>query len=361
MKAAVLRQIGQPLQIEEVSIDNPKDKEVLVQTAACGVCHSDLHLMNGSYATPIPSIMGHEASGVVEKVGSGVSYLKPGDQVISCMSKFCGSCHYCLSGKTYVCNNTDQLQRSSIDRARISLAGEIIHQGYNLGSFAEQMLLHEHALVKIDPDMPLDKAALIGCAVTTGVGSVFRTSKVKPGSSVAVIGCGGVGLSAINGAAIAGASQIIAIDIHDSKLTLAESFGATDGINATQVDPVEAVIEMTQGGIDYSFEALGLKQTCEQAFEMIKPSGTACIIGMVPEGEKIEIEAAQLINDRRLIGSNMGSNSFRIDMPHFVDYYLSGKLNLDDLISKHVPLEKVNQAYDEMLTGTVARSVISFD
>ena len=332
-----------------------------MRTAACGVCHSDLHLMNGSYATPTPSIMGHEAAGVVEKVGSDVTYLKPGDHVISCMSMFCGSCSYCLSGKTYVCDHTDQLQRKTADPSRITLTGETIHQGYNLGSFAEQMLLHEHALVKIRPDMPLDKAALIGCAVTTGVGAVMRTSKVEPGSTVAVIGCGGVGLSAINGAAIAGAGRIIAIDIHDSKLDLAKSFGATEGVNASQVDPVDAIIELTNGGIDYSFEALGLKQTCEQAFEMIKPSGTACIIGMVPEGQKIEIEASQLINDRRIVGSNMGSNSFRIDMPRFVDYYLAGKLNLDDLVSKHVPLDQVNSAYDEMLTGQLARSVISFD
>ena len=222
MKAAVLHQVGQALQIEEVTVDNPRAREVLVRTSACGVCHSDLHLMNGSYATPTPSIMGHEAAGVVEKVGSDVTYLKPGDHVISCMSMFCGSCSYCLSGKTYVCDHTDQLQRNTADPARITLAGETIHQGYNLGSFAEQMLLHEHALVKIRPDMPLDKAALIGCAVTTGVGAVMRTSKVEPGSSVAVIGCGGVGLSAINGAAIAGAGRIIAIDIHDSKLDLAK-------------------------------------------------------------------------------------------------------------------------------------------
>ena len=223
------------------------------------------------------------------------------------------------------------------------------------------MLLHEHALVKIRPDMPLDRAALIGCAVTTGVGAVIHTAGVRPGSSVAVIGCGGVGLSAINGAAIAGAGRIIAIDIHDSKLELAKAFGATDGINASIDDPVEAVIEMTAGGVDYSIEALGLKQTCEQAFDMIKVSGTACIVGMVPEGVKIELDASSLINDRRVVGSNMGSNVFRLDMPQFVDFYLAGKLNLDDLISKHVALESINQAYDEMLTGKVARSVISFD
>lgn len=357
MKAAVLREINKPLIIEEVQIDNPGPHEVLVQTAAAGICHSDYHFMNGSYATDLPSVMGHESAGIVEKVGSEVSYLKPGDHVISCMSMFCGSCSYCLTGKPYVCDNLDSMVREG----RLSKGGEVVQQGYNLGSFAEQMLLHEHALVKIRNDMPLDRAALIGCAVTTGVGSVIHTANVKPGSTVAVIGCGGVGLSAINGAAIAGAVRIIAIDVLDDKLELAKQFGATEGINAVNLDVAEAVTELTNGGVDYAFEALGLKDTCEQAFDMIRPSGTACIIGMVPEGQKIEINAASLINDRRLIGSNMGSNAFRVDMPRFVDFYMQGRLNLDALISKRVPLEQVNEAYAEMLTGGVARSVISFD
>jgi S-(hydroxymethyl)glutathione dehydrogenase/alcohol dehydrogenase len=190
---------------------------------------------------------------------------------------------------------------------------------------------------------------------------VIHTAAVEPGSTVAVIGCGGVGLSAINGAALAGASRIIAVDIHDRKLELAAQFGATDGVNASSVDPVQTVREWTGGGIDYSFEALGRKETCEQAFAMLRPSGTACIIGMVPEGERIEIDAAALINDRRLIGSNMGSNAFRIDMPRFVDFYLDGKLNLDAMISQRSPLQMVNEAYADMLTGNVARTVITFD
>ena len=357
MKAAVLREINKPLVIEDVQIDNPGPHEVLVQTSAAGICHSDYHFMNGSYATELPSVMGHESAGVVEKVGSEVSYLKPGDHVISCMSMFCGSCSYCLTGKPYGCDNLDDMGRPG----RITKEGETVQQGYNLGSFAEQMLLHERALVKIRKDMPLDRAALIGCAVTTGVGSVIRTASVEPGATVAVLGCGGVGLSAINGAAIAGAARIIAIDILDNKLELARQFGATDGINAANSNAVEAIMELTSGGVDYAFEALGLKQTCEQAFDMIRPSGTACIIGMVPEGQKIEIDAASLINDRRLIGSNMGSNAFRVDMPRFVDFYLQGRLNLDALISKRIPLEQVNEAYAEMLTGSVARSVISFE
>jgi S-(hydroxymethyl)glutathione dehydrogenase/alcohol dehydrogenase len=361
MKAAVLHEVGKPLVVEDLQVDNPGPREVLVRTVASGVCHSDYHYMNGSWAGDVPVALGHEASGVVEKVGRDVIYLAPGDHVISCLSVFCGNCRNCLAGKPYICDDTDALERQAEEKPRLSLNGRAVRQGFNLAAFAEQMLLHENALVKIRPDMPLDRAALIGCAVTTGIGSVIRTAAVEPGSTVAVIGCGGVGLSAISGAALSGASRIIAVDIHDHKLELAKQFGATEGVNATDADPVEAVLEMTGGGLDYSFEALGLKETCEQAFAMLRPSGTACVIGMVPQGEKLEIDAGDLIDDRRLIGSNMGSNVFRIDMPRFVDFYLDGKLNLDAMISHRVPLERVNDAYADMLAGSVARTVISFD
>jgi S-(hydroxymethyl)glutathione dehydrogenase/alcohol dehydrogenase len=361
MKAAVLHEVGKPLVVEDLQVDDPGPREVLVRTVAAGVCHSDYHYMDGSWATDLPVALGHEAGGIVEAVGRDVTYVAPGDHVISCLSMFCGSCRNCLSGKPYLCEDIDSLERQAGEKPRLSQNDRVVHQCYGLAAFAEQMLLHEHALVKIRPDMPLDRAALIGCAVTTGVGSVIRTAAVEPGSTVAVIGCGGVGLSAISGAALAGASRIIAIDIHDHKLELAKEFGATDGINAASVDPVEAVLEMTGGGLDYSFEALGLKKTCEQAFAMLRPSGTACVIGMVPEGEKIEIDAGDLLDDRRLIGSDMGSNVFRIDIPRFVEFYLNGKLNLDAMISQRVPLESVNQAFADMLAGNVARTVITFD
>ncbi|MBW2543725.1 MAG: Zn-dependent alcohol dehydrogenase [Deltaproteobacteria bacterium] len=361
MRAAVLHEVGKPLVVEDLEVDDPGPREVLVRTIAAGVCHSDYHYMNGSWSSDLPLALGHEASGVVEKVGRDVTYCAPGDHVISCLSVFCGSCRNCLVGKTYLCENTEALERRANEKPRLSLNGRVVHQGLGLAAFAEQMLLHENAPVKIRPEMPLDRAALIGCAVTTGVGSVIRTAAVEPGSTVAVIGCGGVGLSAISGAALAGASRIIAIDIHAHKLELARKFGATAGINAAETDPVAAVLEATGGGVDYAFEALGLKQTCEQAFAMLRPSGTACIIGMMPEGEKIEIDAGELLDDRRLIGSDMGSNVFRIDMPRFVEFYLNGRLNLDAMISQRVPLEKINEAYADMLAGSVARTVITFD
>ena len=360
MKAAVLREVGQPLAIEEVSVDNPGPHEVLIRTAAVGVCHSDLHYIEGTWHTPLPTVLGHESAGVVEKVGSEVRYVRPGDHVITCLSVFCGHCEFCTTGRPYACANPE-VARADDEPPRLSQAPGSMHQFYSLSSFAEQMLVHEHALVKIREDMPLDRAALIGCAVTTGFGAVINTARVEVGSTVAVIGCGGVGLSAVNGAAIAGAGRIIAVDVLDAKLETARRFGATDVVNASLVDPVEAVREKTGGGVEYAFEALGLKLTCEQAFRMLRRSGVATVIGMIPEGQTIEVDGASLLGDRRLQGSDMGSNRFRRDMPRYVDFYLAGRLRLDDMISRRVGLADINEAFAEMKRGAVARSVIVFD
>ncbi len=360
MKAALFREIRQPLSIEEVQIDKPKGHEVLVRTAACGVCRSDLHYIEGHYALPKPTILGHEAAGVVEAVGDQVHYVRAGDHVITCLSVFCGHCDYCVTGRPYSCKNTETA-REETEPSRLTQSGQDINQYYNLSSFAEQMLIHEHALVKIRSDMPLDRAALIGCAVVTGFGAVIHTANIEVGSTVAIIGCGGIGLSAINGAAIAGAGRIIAVDINESKSDIARQLGATDFVNAAEGDPVKQIKELTGGGVEYSFEALGLKETAEQAFRMLRSSGVATIIGMVPQGQMIEIHAAALLDDRKLQGSNMGSNAFRVDMPRYVDFYLNGKLQLDQMISKRIQLEQINEAFEEMKRGEVARSVIVFD
>lgn len=360
MKAAIFHGAHQPLTIEEVRIDNPGPREVLIRTAAVGLCHSDLHYMDGLYAFDAPAILGHEAAGIVEKVGSDVRGLAPGDHVITCLSVFCGHCAYCTTGRPYNCDHQHETQRTATQAPRLAGPKGPIHQFYELSAFAEQMLVHEHAVVRIRPDMPLDRAALIGCAVTTGMGAVIHTARIEVGSTVAVIGCGGIGLSAINGAAIAGAGRIIAIDILDEKLTLARSFGATDTINAHGCDPVEAVREMTGGGVDHAFEALGLKRTSEQAYEMLRRSGTATIIGMVPEGQKLELDAASLLYDKRIQGSNMGSNRFRVDMPRYVDFYLSGRLHLDQMISRRIGLDQINEGFADLRTGRLARSVITF-
>lgn len=360
MKAAVMREVGKPLQIEQVEVSKPKSREVLIRTSAAGVCHSDLHIMQGHYPYPLPVVLGHESAGIVEQVGSDVTYVKPGDHVITCLSAFCGHCEHCLTGHMSRCAS-EETKRGPEDESRLFLNSAAIQQFANLSSYAEMILTHEHALVKVREDMPLDRAALIGCAVTTGVGSVFHTAQVEPGSTVAVIGCGGVGLSCINGAAIAGASRIIAIDRMPNKLEMAKDFGATDVINASDVDPVEAVMELTSGGVHYSFEAIGLKQTTEQSFAMLKTGGVATVIGMIPVGTKIELPGTDFLREKKIQGSMMGSNRFRVDMPRFIDFYMSGKLKLDEMISKTIQLEQINEAFTDMQSGEVARSVIVFD
>ena len=362
MKAAVLREVGKPLQIEDVQINKPGPHEVLIRTAAAGVCHSDLHFIEGLYPHPLPAVLGHESAGVVEQIGSEVRTVKVGDHVITCLSAFCGHCEFCLGGRMSLCISPET-KRGKKDEPRMFVEGSDapMTQFLNLSSFAEYMLIHEHACTAIRKDMPFDVAALIGCSVTTGVGAVIHTSNVRPGETVAVIGCGGVGLAAINGAAIAGAGRIIAVDMQGSKLNLAKEFGATDVVNPADGDPVKQVMELTKGGVHHSFEAIGLKATAEQAFAMLRRGGTANIIGMIPVGTKIELMGADFLGEKRIQGSLMGSNRFPIDMPRFVDFYMSGKLKLDELISRRIKLEQVNEGFAEMKTGELARSVIVFD
>ena len=360
MKAAVLREVGKPLQIEDVQIDKPGPREVLIRTVAAGVCHSDLHFIEGSYPHPLPAVLGHESAGVVEAVGAEVRTVKPGDHVITCLSAYCGHCDYCLTGHMSLCVSPDT-KRGAEEPPRLTQGGGALPQFLNLSSFAEQMLVHEHACVAIRKDMPLDRAALIGCSVTTGVGAVIHTSGVRPGETVAVVGCGGVGLSAINGAAIAGAGRIIAIDLSPGKENLAKTFGATDFICAADGDAVKKVIEMTRGGVHHAFEAIGLAKTAEQAFNMLRRGGTANIIGMIPVGQTISLMGAAFLGERRIQGSMMGSNRFPVDMPRLVDFYMSGRLKLDDLVSRRIRLEQVNEAFAEMKRGEIARSVIVFD
>ncbi len=361
MKAAIFHGPNQPLTIEQVDIDDPRDHEVLVRTAASGVCHSDLHFVDGLYPYPAPAILGHEAAGVVEKVGKAVTYLVPGDHVISCPSVFCGYCEECMTGNLHRCSNRRATQRPKGDQPRLSQGGKMVRQFSDLSTYAEKMLLHENALVKITKDIPLDRAALIGCGVTTGVGAVLNTAKIEPGSTVAVFGCGGVGLSAIQGAKLAGARQIIAVDQFENKLAMAKRFGATHTIDASHANAVELINTMTGGGVDYSFEAVGVAKLAEQCFDCIKPGGTATIIGMIPVGQKVALDGPKFLTERKIQGTMMGGNRFRIDMPRYIDFYLQGRLNLDDMISKRGKLEDVNDAFAAMKKGEVARTVLMFD
>jgi S-(hydroxymethyl)glutathione dehydrogenase/alcohol dehydrogenase len=359
MRAAVLPEIPSMLEVAEIQIDRPGPREVLVRTVAAGLCHSDLHFMEGKYSHDTPTVPGHEAAGIVEAVGDDVTHVKPGDHVIGCLSIFCGRCEYCLSGRPVLCDRQG-LEREDDQPSRLSRDGAPIHQFLRLSAFAEMMLVHENTLVQIRDEMPLDRAALIGCAVTTGLGAVFNTAKVTPGSTVAVIGCGGVGLNSVQGAVIAGAGRVIAIDTNPWKLELARTFGATDLVDAADGDPAEQVRELTRGGVEYSFEAIGLKVTAEQSFAMLRKGGTATIIGMIPEGERIELPGSEFLDEKKIQGSNMGSNRFRVDMPRYVDLYLSGRLKLDELVSARIRLDEINDGFDAMRRGEVARSVIEF-
>ncbi len=361
MKAAIFHAVKEPMTIEEVDIDEPMPHEIIVRTVASGVCHSDLHFYEGLYPYPTPTVMGHEAAGVVEKVGDAVTYVQPGDHVISCLSVFCGFCDDCMTGHPNRCTNKASLRRAPGERPRLSQQGEMIHHYLDISGYAEKMILHENAVVKIRPDMPLDRAALIGCGVMTGVGAALNTAKVEPGSTVAVFGAGGVGLAAIQGARIAGARMIIAVDTVESKLATARELGATHIVDASSRDAVQAVIDLTNGGVDYSFEAIGLKVTAEQSFNCLKPGGVATVIGMIPIGQKVELDGYQFLSEKRIQGSLMGSNRFRVDMPRYIDFYMQGRLNLDDMITARRKLEDVNDAFRAMKAGEVARTVLMFE
>ena len=360
MKAAVLHEVNQPLQMEEIDVALPGPREVLVRTKASGVCHSDLHFVEGLYTTTMPVVLGHEAAGIVEAIGSQVNYVSPGDRVICCLSVFCGQCERCTTGRPVLCSRTG-LVRGQDEAPRLSQGGASVTQFANLGAYAEMMLVHENSLVKIEQDIGFEQMALIGCGATTGLGAAMNTAKEEPGSTVAVIGCGGVGLNAIQGAKLAGALRIIAIDSVEDKLTLAREFGATDVIDASSGDVETKVKDLTKGGVDYSFEAIGKKETAEQSFSILRAGGTATIIGMIPQGVKIELDGASFLRERRIQGSSMGSNHFRVDMPRYVDFYLQGRLKLDELVSRRLTLEDVNEAFKYMKEGSVARSVMMFD
>jgi S-(hydroxymethyl)glutathione dehydrogenase/alcohol dehydrogenase len=360
MKAAVFHGPNQHLTIEQLEIDKPLAREVLVRTAATGVCHSDLHFVDGLYPFPAPAVLGHEAAGVVEAAGEHVTYVQPGDHVIACLSVFCGSCEYCLTGRPNLCRNPERMRAPS-DPPKLTWKGSPVNQFAQISSFAEQMLVHENALVKIREDMPLDRAALIGCGVVTGVGAALRTARVEPGSTCAVFGAGGVGLSAIQGCYIAGARMIIAVDVFENKLALARELGATHIVDASSRDAVDAIRELTGGGVDYSFEAIGLKKCAEQAFDCLRPGGTATVIGMIPVGQKVELDGRSFLAERKIQGSSMGSNRFRVDMPRLIDFYLQGRLRLDEMITRRGVLEDVNDAFRAMKAGEVARTVLLFD
>jgi S-(hydroxymethyl)glutathione dehydrogenase/alcohol dehydrogenase len=358
VKAAVQLATGEPLLLADVEVDAPGPREVLVRTVAAGVCHSDAFALAGRFPFPTPSVMGHESAGVVEAVGAGVGYVAPGDHVTTCLSVFCGSCALCLSGRPYLCDKQGTRRRPDAP-PRLRLDGAPIHAFEELGSFAERLLVHEHAVVKLDPVVPLEVAALLGCGVTTGLGAVLNTARVPAGATVAVVGCGGVGLSAVQGARLCGAARILAVDTQPSKLELALALGATDAVDASAGDAAEAVRELTGGGVEWSFEAVGSAATAEAAFAMLRPGGTCTVIGVLA-GSTVRLDGITLNWDRRIQGSLMGSNRFRIDIPRYVDLYLQGRLRLDELVTSRITLEELVGAIATLHDGGGTRTVVTF-
>jgi S-(hydroxymethyl)glutathione dehydrogenase/alcohol dehydrogenase len=360
VKAAILRVPGTPLSIEGVQISKPAPREVLIRARACGVCHSDLHFIDGAYPTPLPAIPGHEAAGVVEAVGEDVTAVKPGDHVVTCFSAYCGRCEYCVTGRLSLCVDASTKRRKD-EAPRVALDGAAVHQLLNVAGFAEQLLVHENGCVAIDPEMPLDRAALMGCAVVTGAGAIFNTAGVRPGEDVAVIGCGGIGLAAVNAARIAGARHIIAIDPVEAKRSLAEKVGATTSFAPDSERLKERVVELTRGGVHHAIEAVGRISAGELALSLLRRGGTATIVGMMPLGERLSIGAMDLLAEKRVQGCLMGSNRFPLDIPRLADFYLAGRLDLDALIAERIGLAEVNSAVDKLRTGEAARSVIVFE
>lgn len=364
MRAAVLHEPGRPLAIEDVELDPPKRGEVRVKVAAAGICHSDLHVMKGEWRTDLPIVLGHEGAGIVEEVGAGVTTTQPGDHVILSWVPNCGRCFYCSIGKPELCDAVPRGQATLLDgTTRLHQGDRRIHHFAWVACFAESVVVPEGGVVPIPADLPLDRAAIVGCAVMTGVGAVTNTARVEPGSAVAVFGCGGVGLNCIQGAALAGAARIIAVDIQRPKLDFAREFGATDVVDASADEPVGAIRALTGGvGVDYAFEALGNPRTIRQAYDALRKGGTAIVAGMAPEGAEVSLNALSLAaQEKGIRGSRYGSSRMRVDIPRLLDLYRGGRLKLDELVTRHYRLDEINEAYDALQRGEVGRGVIVFD
>ena len=360
-KAAILEKPGQGLVIGEVVLADPAPHEVLIDTKACGLCHSDLHSIDGAYPHALPAIPGHEAAGVVRAVGSEVRTVKPGDHVVSCLSAFCGQCEFCVTGRLALCLGASTRRKADVAPRITRNGGETVNQMLNLSAFSEQMLIHENACVSINKDMPFDRAALLGCAVTTGAGTIFNAAKVTPGETVVVVGCGGVGLAAVNAARIAGAGMVIAADPLAEKRELAKVLGATHTVDALADDAAKQIIALTGGGAHYAIEAVGRQASADLAVASLRRGGTAIILGMMPLDCKVGLGAMDLLSGKKLQGAIMGENHFPVDLPRLVDFYLRGLLDLDTIIAERISLDQINEGFDTMRAGHSARTVIVFD
>lgn len=365
MKAAVCHELNAPVRIEDVRLDPPGRGEVKVRMVATGVCHSDLSVTRGVIRMKLPIVLGHEGAGVVEEVGEGVTHLVPGDKAVLAWVTSCGACFYCRRGKPNLCdvgeriNNTNRMPDGS---SRVHLGGEALQVFSAVGAMAEAAVVPASAAVKVPADAPLESCALLGCAVMTGVGAVFNIARVEPGSSVAVFGAGGVGLNAIQGAAIAGAEMIVAVDAVPAKLELARTFGATHVLEPSSGDVPKAIRAMTEGrGVDYAFEAIGRKETVEQAYAATRKAGTCVVIGLGSVKEYVSLNAFLLpLFEKRLLGCWYGGANVHVDVPRLLGLYRAGKLKLDPLVTRTYRLPQVNEAFADMTAGLNARGVIVF-
>lgn len=363
MKAVVFRDPETRVAVTEVELAAPKAGEVRVKIAAAGVCHSDLHVKRGEWTAPAPMVMGHEGSGVVTELGEGVTSLAVGDHVVLSWVPPCGECRYCLQGHEARCQkvaNVINAKGSLFDgTSRLSADGESIHHYLGVSSYAEEVVVPASGAIKVRDDAPLDVIAVVGCAVATGVGAVMNTAAVEPGSTVAVIGCGGVGLNVVQGAKLAGAERIVAIDIVADKTAMAMQFGATDRIDSSEGDAVAQLLELIPDGVDYAFDAIGRTVTTEQAIQMLGLGGAAVIVGLPPTGARASFEPLVLAEaDQRILGSNYGSVRPSIDIPALVDRYMDGQLKLDPLISGRRPLAEAAEALDDLEAGGVLRTLL---
>lgn len=359
MKAAVLHEYGKPLVIEEVMIDDPGPGEVLIRMVASGICHSDLNVINGTDRAPLPIILGHEAAGIVQAVGEGVARLKPGDRVIAGLWRACGHCFYCLSGAGNNCETPHVLDTETRVHDQ---NGHPIRQGMRVASWAEYAIVDQSQAVTVPEDIPLESAALIGCGVITGIGAVINTAQIESGSSVVVVGLGGVGVNAVQGAKLAGARHVIAIDLLDDKLEIAQTFGATHTINAACEDSVKTIKDLTNGrGADYVFVTVGNEQAIKQSFSMIRKQGTTVMIGLIPEDVVVPLPVTQIaLTEQRVIGSYLGSTRLGIAVPQFIELYRQKRIKLDELVTASYPLDQINQAIAIVDKGEAVRNVIVF-
>ncbi len=365
-RAAVAWEAGKPLEIEELDLDGPKEGEVLVKIIATGVCHTDAFTLSGEDPEGIfPSVLGHEGAGIVVEVGKNVTSVKPDDHVIPLYTPECRECNFCLNPKTNLCQAIRETQGQGLmpdGTSRFSFKGKPVYHYMGCSTFSEYTVMPEIALAKVREDAPFDKICYIGCGVTTGIGAVFFDAKVEPGSNIVVFGLGGIGLNVIQGADMAGAYKIVGVDINEEKVALAEKFGMTDFINPKKIENVvEAIVDITKGGADYSFECIGNVNTMRQALECChKGWGESVIIGVAGAGQEISTRPFQLVTGRVWRGSAFGGARGRTDVPTIVDWYMDGKINIDDMITHTMPLEDINEAFHLMHEGKSIRSVVQY-